>query len=46
MFCAYDRKNTADDDDGWKDNNDGDDGNIDEIDDKNDQKHIKSMTFE
>ena len=39
-------KNTDDDDDGWNDNNDGDDDNIDEIDDKNDQKHIKIMTFE
>ena len=34
-FCAYDRKNTDDDNDTC---NDGNDGNFDENDDKNDQK--------
>ena len=45
-YSAYDRKSTDDDDDGWNDNNDGDDYNIDEIDDKNDQKHTNIMIFE
>ena len=39
-------KRTDDDDVGWNDNYDGDDDNIDEIDDKNDQKHTNIMTFE
>ena len=37
---------TDDDDGGWNDNYDGDDDNINEIDEKNDQNHIKIMTFE
>ena len=45
-FAHMTEKNTDDDDDGWNDNNDGDDDNIDEIDEKNDQKHIQIMTFE
>ena len=39
-YSAYDRKSKDDDDDGWNDNNDGDYENIDDIYDKNDQKHI------
>ena len=45
MFCAYDRKSTDDDDDGWNDNYDGDGDNIDEIDDNNDQKTYKYYDF-
>ena len=41
MFCAYDRKNTDDNNDGWNDNYDGDDGNFDDTDDKNHQKTYK-----
>ena len=37
---------TDDDGGGWNDNYDGDDDNINEIDEKNDQNHIKIMTFE
>ena len=48
MCGTYDRKSTDDDDDydaGWNDNYDGGDDNIDEIDNKNDQKHTNIMTF-
>ena len=38
MFCAYDRKNTNDDNDGCNDNYDG---NFDDNDDKNYQKANK-----
>ena len=34
-------KSTVDDDDGWHDNYDGDGDNIDEIDDKSDQKNTQ-----
>ena len=39
-------KSTDDNDDGWNDIHDGDDDNIDEIDDKYDQKHTNIIIFE
>ena len=39
------QKKDDDDDDGWNYNYDGDDDNIDEIDDKNDQKTQKYYYF-
>ena len=39
------QKNIDDDDDGWNYDYDGDDDNIDEIDDKNDQKTHKYYDF-
>ena len=39
-------KSIDDDDDGWNHDYDGDDDSIDEIAEKNDQKHANIMTFE
>ena len=41
-FCAYDRKNADDDNDGCNDNYDG---NFDDNDDKNDHKTYKDKEF-
>ena len=38
-------KSTDDDNDGWTDNHDGDFGNVDDNDDKNDQKHTNMVNF-
>ena len=38
-------KSTDDDNDGWTDNHDGDFGNVDDNDDKNDQKTYKYGEF-
>ena len=37
MFCAYNRTNSDDDNDGYNDNYDDKDGNFDNNDDKNDK---------
>ena len=43
MFCAYDRKNTIDYDNGFNDNYISNDGNFDDNDDK---KHTNIISFE
>ena len=45
-FACMTEKSTDDDDDGWNDNYYGDVDNINEIDDKNYQKHTNIMTLE